>query len=214
MKQCPECNELFDDQKAFCDVDGSALVNQTDSLRAASSHATSPSGNSSVWITGVIGALIGIIVCVLLYLVFLAPDRNAPEQERRATETKETTPAKASQVAVVPSNNQPSATETPSPAETESPAEKASPSPAASAATPAPAALNHGPIATGTKQLPTERAIIKMKDGSKVEVDAAWEDSQGIWFRRSGVVSFVDKSRVESITESERKPAPEETKTP
>jgi hypothetical protein len=213
MKQCPECNELFDDQKAFCDMDGSALVNQADSVRASSSHAT-PSGNSSAWITGVIGALIGIIVCVLLYLVFLAPDRNALEQERRATETKETTPAKPSQVALVPSNNQPPVTESPSPAETESPAEKPSPSPAASAPTPAPAALNHGPIATGTKQLPTERAIIKMKDGSRVEVDAAWEDSQGIWFRRSGVVSFVDKSRVEAITESERKPAPEETKTP
>src|SRR5215210_937446 len=159
MKQCPECNELFDDQKAFCDIDGSALVDQTDSLPL--SHATPPSGNSSVWVTGVIGGLIGIIVCVLLYLVFLAPDRNALEQERRATETKETTPAKSSQVALVPSNNQLPATASPSPAETESPAEEASPSPAAAAATPAPAALNHGPIATGTRELPTERAIIK-----------------------------------------------------
>lgn len=214
MKQCPECNELFDNQKAFCDMDGSALVDQTDSVRAALSHETPPSGNSSVWVTGVIGGLIGIIVCVLLYLVFLAPDRNALEQERRATETKETTPAKPGQVALVPSTNQLPATEVPSPAETESPAEEASPSPAAPAATPAPAVLNHGPIATGTKELPSERAIIKMKDGTRVEVDAAWEDSQGIWFRRSGVVSFVEKSRVEAITELEPKPAAEATKTP
>ena|SRR5215216_5287897 len=216
MKQCPECNELFDDQKAFCDMDGAALVDQTDSLRAALSRATPPSGNSSVWVTGVIGGLIGIIVCVLLYIVFLAPGRNL-NQERRGTETKETTPVKPSQVALVPANNQVPANQAPSPTETESPAEEtASPSPAAPAATPAPAALNHGPIATGTRELAAgERAIIKMKDGSTVEADAAWEDAQGIWFRRSGLVSFVEKSRVEAITEaSPRKPAAIETKTP
>ena len=32
------------------------------------------------------------------------------------------------------------------------------------------------------------------------DVDAAWEDKEGIWYRRSGLVSFVDSSRVKSIT--------------
>jgi hypothetical protein len=59
-----------------------------------------------------------------------------------------------------------------------------------------------------------ERAIIKMKDGSTVEADAAWEDAQGIWFRRSGLVSFVEKSRVEAIMEPQKKPAAVETKMP
>ena len=60
-----------------------------------------------------------------------------------------------------------------------------------------------------------DRAIIKMKDGSTVEADAAWEDAQGIWFRRSGLVSFVEKSRVEAITEPPKKPSRgTETKTP
>ena len=40
MKQCPECNELFDEQKAFCDMDGAALVDQTDTIRAALSQAS------------------------------------------------------------------------------------------------------------------------------------------------------------------------------
>ena len=218
MKQCPECNELFDDQKAFCDMDGSALVDQTDSIRAALAQANVPSGNSSAWVTGAIGGLIGVIVCVLLYIVFLVPGQQAAlEQDRRATETKETTPVKPSQVALVPTN-QIAASESPSPAETASPEETPSPaeSPAAPATTPAPAALNDGPIATGTKQQLAggDRAIIKMKDGSTVEADAAWEDAQGIWFRRSGLVSFVEKSRVEAITEPPpRKPAAE-TKTP
>ena len=217
MKQCPVCNELFDDQKAFCDMDGSALVDQTDSLRAALSNAQVPSpGNSSAWVTGAIGGLIGVIICVLLYMLFLAPARQSElEQQRRATETKETRPVTPSQVALVPTSNQVPPAEAPSPAE--SPAEEAaSPSPAAPAATPPPAPLNTGPIATGTRELAGgDRAIIKMKDGSTVEADAAWEDAQGIWFRRSGLVSFVEKSRVEAITEPQRKqPAATESKIP
>jgi len=217
MKQCPVCNETFDDQKAFCDIDGSALTDQTDSLRAALSQAApaASSGTGSAWVTGTIGGLIGIIICVLLYMLFLAPARqNAFDEERRANESKQTTTVKPSQVALVPANNQIPAP-TPSPEETASPAEEApSPSPAAPA-TPPPAALNKGPIATGSKQAATsEYAIIKMKDGSTVEADAAWEDAQGVWFRRSGLVSFVEKSRVEAITEPQRKPAASESKTP
>ena len=217
MKQCPVCNETFDDQKAFCDMDGSLLVDQTDSLRAALSQAnasSTPSGNASMWMTGAIGGLIGVIVCVLLYLLFVMPgQKNDLEQNRRANEPKETRPVAPSQVALVPANNQVHPSESPSPSETESPV--ASPTPAAHAATPPPAALNNGPIATGTTRelAGGDRAIIKMKDGSTVEADAAWEDAQGIWFRRSGLVSFVEKSRVEAITEPQKKPAAE-TKTP
>src|SRR6185369_7340284 len=203
MKQCPECNELFDDQKAFCDMDGSALSNAN----------VPSSGNSSAWVTGAIGGLIGVIICVLLYMLFVLPGRqNDLEQDRRAAETKETTPVKPSQMALVPANNQIPATPSP----TESPAEEeASPSPAAPAATPPPAALNNGPIATGTTRdlASGEHAIIKMKDGSTVEADAAWEDAQGVWYRRSGLVSFVEKSRVEAIKEPQRKAATE-SKTP
>lgn len=216
MKQCPVCKETFDDQKAFCDMDGSELVDPTDTLRAALTQANpaASSASASAWVTGTIGGLIGIIICVLLYMLFLAPSRQQGlEQERHANENKETTTVRPSQVALVPANNQIPAS-TPSPTETESPA--ASPSPAATAAaTPPPAALNNGPIATGTKEAAkSEHAIIKMKDGSIVEADAAWEDAQGVWFRRSGLVSFVEKSRVEAITEPQRKPAATESKTP
>lgn len=216
MKQCPVCNETFDDQKAFCDMDGAQLVDQTDSLRAALSQANPASSASSAWVTGTIGGLIGIIICVLLYILFVAPgQQKALEDERHANETKETTTVKPSQVALVPTNSQLRAP-SPTPEQTESPLEAASPSPAAPApaATAPPAALNDGPIATGSKQPSNEHAIIKMKDGSTVEADAAWEDAQGVWFRRSGLVSFVEKDRVEAITEPQRKPAATESKTP
>ena len=215
MKQCPECNEVFDNQKAFCDMDGSELVRLTDSPRAMSE--TKPAaGATPLWVTGVIGGLIGIIVCALLYIAFLAPSRETASQDRQNNQNTETVPQRSNQVAVAPAPPR----ETESPTETESPAEaEASPeaSPAASvAATPPPAVVNRGPIATGGKTVADgERAIIKMKDGSSVEADAAWEDKQGIWFRRGGIVSFLDKSRVVAITEaSPKRPSAAETKTP
>jgi hypothetical protein len=217
MKQCPECNEVFDNQKAFCDMDGSELVKLTDSPRAIS-QTNPPAGATPLWVTGVIGGLIGIIICVLLYIAFLAPSRQTALQQDQNNQNTEVVPPKSNQVVVARPQLPPS--ETASPTETASPAEaEASPAPSPAvvvAATPLPAVVNHGPIATGGKNVAAaERAIIKMKDGSSLEADAAWEDKQGVWFRRSNVVSFVDKSRVESIIEvPQKRPAAAETKTP
>ena len=40
---------------------------------------------------------------------------------------------------------------------------------------------------------------LRMKDGSVVEVDEAWEDAQGVWYRRGGVTHLIDRSRVRKI---------------
>lgn len=214
MKQCPQCQEQFDDRQAFCDQDGAALVDHTDMVRDALNQAQMRQA-SNAWITGTIGGFIGIIVCILLYAVFLAGDSSEATDgpDTRASQTQEQAPSRPTQLAAAPA---PRETQ---PAEEASPEEEASPSPSpaevASAPTPAPPPLNTGPIATGTRQArESERAIIKMKDGSSVEADAAWEDSQGIWYRRSGLVSFVEKSRVEAITDPPRQPAKSETKAP
>jgi hypothetical protein len=44
------------------------------------------------------------------------------------------------------------------------------------------------------------KTIIEMQDGSILEVDAAWKDAQGVWYRRGGLVSFVESPRVKTIT--------------
>lgn len=208
MKQCPECGELFDEQKAFCDMDGAELI-QAVSSNAVSQNSSSASAGS-MWVTGVIGGLIGIFVCVMLYLLFLAPARETAQRDDQNNQNTESTAPKTN-VAVAPIGQRPPS-EIASP--TESPSPEASPTatPVPTATPPSPA-LNKGPIATGGKTSGnSEHAIIKMKDGSTVEADAAWEDKQGIWYRRGNVVSFLDKSKVESISEPPPKPA--ETKTP
>jgi hypothetical protein len=215
MKLCPQCQEQFDDRQAFCDQDGAVLVDHTEVIRVAL-HQAQPRQASNAWITGTIGGFIGIIVCVLLYALFLAGNQGEPADgpATHSSPSQEQAPVRTQLAAAPAPGNTPVAEEQPSPEEDAS----RSPAPAEAAGAPAPTAapLNTGPIATGTKQSREgEKALIKMKDGSSVEADAAWEDEQGIWYRRSGLVSFVEKSRVEAITDlPQRQPAKSETRAP
>ena len=209
MKQCPECHEQFSDEEQFCDQDGAVLMEQKDQL--ADSGVETPRQSSSALITGVIGGFVGVLICVLLYAVFLMPAQNSDGTQSKASSTREVGPGRSSQLAAAPVH-----TNTP-PVEDASPSPEAQPSPsaaptAAPAATAPPAPLNNGPIATGSKEARNtqQRAMIVLKDGSSLEADAAWEDSQGFWYRRGSMVSFVDRSRVDKITSvAEEKPAAE-----
>jgi soluble lytic murein transglycosylase-like protein len=40
---------------------------------------------------------------------------------------------------------------------------------------------------------------LRLIDGTTVEVDEAWEDSQGVWYRRGGVTNLVPRSRVKAV---------------
>jgi hypothetical protein len=40
---------------------------------------------------------------------------------------------------------------------------------------------------------------LKLKDGTMMDVDEAWEDAQGVWYRRGGVTHLVEKSRVREV---------------
>ncbi|HWS86124.1 MAG TPA: lytic transglycosylase domain-containing protein [Pyrinomonadaceae bacterium] len=43
---------------------------------------------------------------------------------------------------------------------------------------------------------------LKLKDGTTIEVDEAWEDSHGVWYRRGGVTNLLDKSRVREVVKA------------
>ncbi|HEX8474742.1 MAG TPA: lytic transglycosylase domain-containing protein [Pyrinomonadaceae bacterium] len=40
---------------------------------------------------------------------------------------------------------------------------------------------------------------LRLTDGTSIEVDEAWEDTQGIWYRRGGVTHLLDRARVRAI---------------
>jgi Zn-finger nucleic acid-binding protein len=40
---------------------------------------------------------------------------------------------------------------------------------------------------------------LKLADGSTMQVDEAWEDAQGVWYRLGGVTHWVERSRVKQV---------------
>ncbi|HEX8722458.1 MAG TPA: lytic transglycosylase domain-containing protein [Pyrinomonadaceae bacterium] len=50
---------------------------------------------------------------------------------------------------------------------------------------------------------------LKLADGTVMEVDEAWEDASGVWYRRGGVTNLVERSRVREVLKA---PAAKEPK--
>ena len=204
MKRCPECYEIYDDEVRFCETDGHELLaDPTYSAKPEVVVVNAPPAKPVWWPAAVFGILVGVVFGAGIFavaLLFSTPDPNERPAAHQATEVKDRTlPARA--VATSNSAPTPEPKESPSPAEEEAEAE---PSPATNPETKTAAVqLNQGPISTGQKPGAGEglaQTVIEMTDGSTLNVDAAWEDKQGIWYRRSGLVSFVDSSRVKAIT--------------
>jgi len=214
MKQCPECREVFEEGVNFCELDGVRLVDQLTEIREIIQpppYHLGPNVSGTV-ATVVIGVLIGVVLSLMGFVFFLFP-----RSSNKAVEKREPAPQSglhSEQLVKAPQQHPTPVPVTPSPEASES-----SPAPAPSATRPSvtePAAtMNDGPISTGTKRgSESGQAIIQMKDGSSVEADAAWEDAQGVWYRRGNMVAFVERSRVDKITAASNKRAPAEDSRP
>lgn len=161
------------------------------------------------WPAAALGVVIGVVFGAGVFaaaLLFSTSQSNERPLVSPATEAHE----KAVPNRVVSASNSVS---TPEPEASPSPDPEqqtaAAPSPAANTdSKSASVQLNQGPISTGEKNSGeaqgSVQTVIEMTDGSTLNVDAAWEDKQGIWYRRSGLVSFVDSSRVKTITTARR----------
>jgi len=212
MKQCPECREVFEEGVNFCELDGVRLVDQLTEIREIIQpppYHLGPNVSGTV-ATVVIGVLIGVVLTLIGFVFFLFPQSSNKAVEKR--EPAAQSGLRSEQLVAAP-RERPAPTPVTSPSPEASQESSPSPAPSAnSSSNKEPAAtMNDGPISTGTKRGPENgQAIIKMKDGSSVEADAAWEDAQGVWYRRGNMVAFVERSRVDKITAaSKRAPADE-----
>jgi hypothetical protein len=206
MKRCPQCCAIYQGAGIFCENDGRRLV-ETPGIVVGDDELVPDMpvkrSNSASVATGLAGVVIGIVLCGGGYVAYslLKPEDGASEHndsslEARVRDTSQPRPAPARSVEA-----QPAASESPTPEEPET---VASPEPSApQAETVATARLNGGPVSTGgpaSQGSEQVKTIIEMQDGSILEVDAAWKDAQGVWYRRGGLVSFVEGPRVKAIT--------------
>ena len=217
MKQCPQCKQHFADSQNFCDADGTPLRDETELLREAlkTSGDTVPTlPVQKLWPIVTIGILLGVIICLGAYVVMITKSTQTVETEKKPETAKLNTSSQSAQAATIrpealpsPTVEEPVAEESP----TESPAE--TPAVAESTQETVSASLNSSPISTNRQDGEKRgRTIIKLKSGVRVEADAAWEDQMGIWYRQGGLVSYVERDRIESIGEPP-KPKPSATET-
>ncbi len=216
MKQCPQCREHFGDEQKFCDSDGTPLLDETVLLRNAlgALEPAAPinsqlNSQRQMWPIVTIGILIGVIISLAAYVLMVMPGAEKDELKSGKPESARlNTPEMSAQPRMIPSAplpfSSPEASPEASPAETASPEPEAVPEP-----TQPSVSLNHGPISTNQQEGERRgRTIIKLKGGVSVEADAAWEDRLGIWYRQGGLVSYVERERIESIGEPPRPKSP------
>jgi hypothetical protein len=210
MKRCPECYEAYENTDKFCEADGQVLLADP-ALSAIDNDESAASEipvrvNQGPWLTGLAGAMVGIALCAGVYAIYsfwiMQSTPDVPQTPAYVSRMQGAARPSRTAQAVIPEIN-PQAEESPSPEVEASPESTASP--AATETQTVTARLNDGPVSTGKalkqgEEGTTVRTIIEMKDGTSVEVDAAWEDRQGIWYRRGAVVSFVESGRVKAIT--------------
>lgn len=212
MRRCPECFEVYENSEKFCELDGRPLL--ADPVLCVAGEENTEPGPEGLqlkresWLTGLVGVIAGIVICVGVYAGYMMGSIEADSKDQKS-------PAYATRIQDQLRQDRPAPARipepTPAPIEEPSPELEVEPSPESSGPSDVaeghkvPARLNQGPVSTGSRKKDDEdgeriQTIVQMNDGTTIEVDAAWEDSQGVWYRRGGLVSLVEKERVRAIT--------------
>ena len=226
MKRCPECNSVFP-AGHFCDIDGSPLVDaRLDSAAAlidrteqrvdkVSPTAAREAAGQAVesWKPAAIVAIAAVAISLGIFLVYYAMTRR--DSHERSSESSSNSSAMQQVGPLLPSRPSLLSGASPTPEPSASPSATPSASPRADAAR---VELSSSPISTGgdgkDKRGPV---IIRLTDGASIEAETAWETNEGIWYRRSGIVTLLNPKQVkaiEQVTSATPEPSPLATSTP
>lgn len=191
MKRCPECDAVFSDTVKFCELDGATLTEGADVIELSEAV---PNGASRSLTP--IAAVGGLLIGVLLVLIYLVVSRD---RVREPVRTSSAAPAVAQQqLASRPLLSQPIPVESPSVEPSPSPSPSVQPSPSPSP-TSKPIELSSSPISTTNGQDKTGPVTIKLESGLTIEADEAWKTSEGIWYRKGGIVSLLNPKDIRAL---------------
>ena len=104
MKRCPQCQFVYEEEQAFCDMDGARLVHDTHALPPSGQLQTEPP--RSAWKNPLL-VVIPIVAITMLAFFALRPAATAPPVEPMPT-------AAQSEASQPPTDNSPNSNETPS----------------------------------------------------------------------------------------------------
>ena len=148
----------------------------------------------------VAAVVIGLVLFVYHPFTREAPNQNANELIAHGTLTQQPIP-------VLPSRPSPSPSESPSPDPSPSPSPMPSP---ATQVESMPVGLSSGMVSTGGDGKTGQGPItIRLTNGLNVEADEVWQTEDGIWYRRRGVATLLERKDVKAIERpEEKKPSP------
>ncbi|HEY6243153.1 MAG TPA: hypothetical protein VIX17_04365 [Pyrinomonadaceae bacterium] len=190
MKRCPECNSLFAGTEKFCELDGTALVETADN-REFIELTPNRSRQTPLFIVATVGLVIGVLLA-LMYLV-LTRDK-APKPIASSTSTPTTAPQT---LPARPSTRQAEAVPSPTIEPSPSPSPSAEPSPSVQPS-PEQVKLSMSPISTARGK-DGGPLTIKLNTGVTIEADEAWQTSEGIWYRKGGMVALLDPKDIKAV---------------
>jgi cytoskeletal protein RodZ len=225
MKRCPQCDSSFADTDQFCERDGATLIadysdRDTDSSTAQLTQTESPialgAGRSQVsrdgppgeaWKIVAILAIVGLALGITLFVVY---QQRTPGEDSN----EPTVSGSVARQPVIPLPLPPSSSVSPSPSPEPSPSPIVTPSPVLQTDS-ARRAMSSSPISTGGDEKTNAAPVtIRLTNGTIVEADEVWETGEGIWYRRRGVVTLLERDHVKAIERpSPPAPSPEVTTT-
>lgn len=166
-------------------------------------RAAPPRENSQILSLVIFAAVVAAVgLGLVVFIVYQRMTYETPEQNSNESPNVALT---QQQVPLLPARPSPSASASPSPEPSPSP--NATPSPAAQAES-ADAALSSSPVSTGGNEKTRRGPVtIRLTNGTSVEADEVWEAGGGIWYRRRGVVTLLERDQVKAI----EKPSPAST---
>ena len=200
MKRCPQCSFLYLDTDQVCDLDGTPLIEVNDAEVEGSTaplptapppQPEKPRSQKGLIFTAVGGLLLGAVI-VVGYLA--ASRRPAPQAPSAPPIAQVATPSPLQPVTV--------ASATPTPEPSPSPSERSSPSPSPRATR---SGVSNNLVSTSANEKTSGPVMIRLTNGAQIEADEAWRTKEGVWYRRSGMVTLLTANRVKSIDRGGRK---------
>jgi len=190
MKCCPECNSIFAASEKFCELDGAPLIDSADNFESSESSPATPKQFPVA-----LAATAGLVIGVLLALIYLVLTHERTQKPKITSATA----AAVVQQQLLPthSTQPPQPIPSPSPEPSPSPSPSVTPSPTATP-TPEQVKLSGNPIST-TRGQDAGPLTIKLNTGLTIEADEAWQTSEGVWYRKGGMVSLLDPKEIKSV---------------
>lgn len=202
MKRCPECDSLSPDTDQFCELDGTTLVAEYsdnnfvagDRIEQELRAVLAKQRRGPYWPPLALVAVAAVASGLVLFLVYRGIMRDAPNSSNEPSMNMAVAPQ---QIPLPPLRSVPIASASPSAEPSPSPSSMSSPAVQAESAR---AALSSSPVSTGGDEKTRRGQVtIRLTNGTTIEADEAWETGEGIWYRRRGVVTLLERAQVKAI---------------